>query len=929
MKTWVRFRGIPVPCRPSLVLVAALAMLAASPSTLAQSPGAAAIVTDLSGLPTSEQFGFVNQWKLTNSGEVYFTASFNSGLFRWSPVSGMRQRILQANDSLDGVLPPEILLFLPPGLFVDVPAISLQAHPSGKIAFATSVVLAGDAEPVGNLVYDGTAFRLVITELSVISQQAVNSSGRIAVAGYPDGLSNGPFRLLLETPSGDLKLIAEQGSASPAGLGGNVASITLLGITESGRAIFLVGVNGGSTPLALLVSDGDKTSAIARSNDAVEGGSRITLRAAASNYFVNDAGEVVFAADATGGPAGIWIASASSSPAAVVRLNDNTGTPLNGTFTGNLTPRGFNNAGQVLFSANIAGGSSTHGLFLKDRGAAPKVVFSRGQLASGAARFEATMQASLNSTGKVAFLASLSASTAPVGWFLGSASSEPVLIAAEGGKSPVGGSLGLSDNNMPALINDSAQVVFQADLLGANAVALLSWTADGGLASVVSHLDPLPDGAREMLRSMPASFNLRSENEFVVRAMRAGGRVGYYAVDSRSGASYRRIMAECDPLPSGGAVISIGAMSLNNKGEALFLGQVHDPASYPLVSLLASRPDAGLRKIVSSGDPAPGGGRILSFGTPQLNSLSQFALTATTDANGTSNALLFGSLDDTTLQRLIAIGDPVSNAGSQTVAGISGVIALSESGLVAGFGSISGPNRAAIFITAPGLPVAKVVAVGDPAPIGNFNGITNQVRINSDGKVAFLSNIGNATFGGPGIFVGSASDPPQPIVISGSPVPGADNVNFNFFDPGSMSLNSSGQVAFWANLCCQGPASAWFVGAPGAHPQARVYSTQPLPAGGTASYPSFGPRVAALADSGELAVYIPFVDGSDFQPQIVVAGVDGALRSLAAGGAAVPGDLGVFGKPNPAIFVTPSGRFIFSSLLQNGPAQAAVFTSLP
>ncbi|MBI4889908.1 MAG: hypothetical protein HY821_04730 [Acidobacteria bacterium] len=908
-----------------LSVTALLGAIATVAPASAQTPASAPIVTDQAGLATSEQFGFPNQWKLTDRGDVLFTSGFNTALFRWNQASGNRERLLQTNDTLDKVLSPLLVALLPPGMFVDLPALSLNVHPSsGKTVFAVSVVEAGEPEPIGILVHDGVSYRLILADLANILQQAVNSAGRVAVAGYPDVLANGPLQLWLETPSGDLKLLAQFGSPSPAGLGGTVSDITLLGITEAGRAIYLLAINGGSTPLAVLSSDGTNTQVIVRSNDPVEAGGRLNLRPGAANYMVNDAGDVAFASDANGGPSGIWLASASAAPAAAIRQNDATGTPLGGSFSGSLVLRGFNNDGQVLFSSNISGGSSNLGLFLKDRGASAKVIFSRGQTAEALGRFDAPMQASLSASGKVAFLSSLTGSSSSVAWFLGAAGAEPVKIAAEGEKSPSGGWIGLTDNNLPALINASGQVVFAVDLVDTGAAALLSWTADRGLANVVSHLDTLPSGANEVLRPLTGNSNFRSESEIIVRSLRAGGRATYYAVDSTGTGASRKIVAEGDELPQGGVGLSFGAMSLNAKGEALFLAQVLAPSRYPLTTLLANRPDSGLQSIISLGDDLPGGGKLQGFTTPQLNSLSQFVFTANTDLP-TGNQMYLGSLYGPVLKRLAGMGDPVANAGTQTVSNVTGNLAFSETGLVAVLGTISGPNRPAIFAVNPDSTVSKIAAAGDSAPSGTFGGFPPQLRINSDGKVAFVGNFP----GGPGVFVGSASNPPQPVALGGAAAPGLSGFRFGGFNAQSLSINSSGQVAFWSVLCCAAPASGWFVGTPGAEPKARIYTGQALPAGGTAGFVAFAGRTGFLSDSGDLAAYVAEVNGSDKQPQIVISDTDAKLRPLAAGGEQAPAGLGILGKPNPVIYLTPAGRFIFSSLLSSGPPKAGLFTSLP
>jgi hypothetical protein len=90
-----------------------------------------------------------------------------------------------------------------------------------------------------------------------------------------------------------------------------------------------------------------------------------------------------------------------------------------------------------------------------------------------------------------------------------------------------------------------------------------------------------------------------------------------------------------------------------------------------------------------------------------------------------------------------------------------------------------------------------------------------------------------------------------------------------------------------------------------------------------------GNRLAALANSGEMAIYVADTSGSDIQPCIVVAGVNGQLREIAGNGEKAAGTDSEFGKLYAQLSATPSGRFLFGAVLVGGPAKAGIFIDKP
>ncbi len=139
-----------------------------------------------------------------------------------------------------------------------------------------------------------------------------------------------------------------------------------------------------------------------------------------------------------------------------------------------------------------------------------------------------------------------------MGWYLGSGTASPVKIAAQGEKTPLGGTFGFAGRNTAASINATGQVVFLADVPDAGAVVLFSWTSADGVQTVVSTNDSLPEGANTVLRAGPPAT---SDTEVMVRVLMAGGQATYYASELKPGTNgVRKIVAEFDPAPELGTV---------------------------------------------------------------------------------------------------------------------------------------------------------------------------------------------------------------------------------------------------------------------------------------------------------------------------------------------------------------------------------------
>jgi hypothetical protein len=870
----------------------------------------------------SGQFGVPNQYKLTDDGDVYFTSGGNTGLFRWSKAAGIR-RLLQTNDLLTTMLPN--LLEPEASSPLDVTGALLQAR-AGSVAFTISAAIKGREDPGTPVIYDGSSFRLPNVSVKTFSELLVNASGRVAVSGIPQYWAPaGSMQIEVETAAGGRGVVvAAHNQPAPGTGGGRFLEFTqLIGFNDAGQVAFRAAIMGGNTNNAIFLFDGTEVRLVAKQGSAngdFQNLAPATPTNGSVNFALNNNGKVAIRGIVRGEGFGIWIADTSGVYKKLMRAGEDTGIQELGPCSGFPWLRGFDDSDRVLYDCDTSRGPR-HALFLKGlTDAVPQVVAKRGQAVGPGGTFDTIQQASLNNAGNVAFLATLKGGSSPMGWFLGAGDADPVKIAMEGESAPAGGKFGLAGRTSPAVINTSGQVLFLADLLDLNAAGLFSWTSGDGVTVVVSTKDSLPDGANTVLR---AELSSTSDTESLVRVSKAGGQATFYAKRLETGESgIRKIVADFDQVPKLGTVVGPESFAMNNKGEVVFTAALLGAGSYPLGGILASFPDGGLKRAVLTGDGVEGEGTITSFGASQLNNQSQVAFFAdTTVGTSASQAIFLASLEPPSLQKIARMGDGFLNLDSR--------LALNDGGQVAFMGTNSNINRKGIFIGSAGGAPLKVVDESDPAPRGTFgfSGIPTPFKLNAAGQLAFAANYDSSQ--GRGIFLGSTTAPPQAIATSGSVAPGTGGLTFRLFSSEALDLNSSGQVAFYADVSSTSILRGWFAGSAAASLSPRLLFGQPLPGGGQANLSSPGARFAALADTGEMAIYVPFVMNPSQGSRIVIAGADGRLRNFAIAAETAEGTGSVFAKLYPALVATPSGRFLFSAMLVDGPAQAGVFKNEP
>jgi hypothetical protein len=361
----------------------------------------------------------------------------------------------------------------------------------------------------------------------------------------------------------------------------------------------------------------------------------------------------------------------------------------------------LNASGQVAFTARLAGGAGTSGLFLtaadgaaaaslaRQGAAAPGGLGTFGNFTNNGVPLGHT-QMGMNAAGQVALQHTATGGGAVLRFQAGSA---PTVIAAVGQAAPSGGTYTYQSNSLLA-VNASGQVSFG----GGTATADGQYRGNGTTAVTISLVGaPAPGGG-------------------TLEGFGAPGRV----------------------MATDGAIAFSGYLDADSEVEALFVaGGAAAPAQIARLGAAA---------------PAALGGSYDSFtlrdGAPALNSAGQAAFKATT-AEGASAVLRWTA---GATQVLARDGTAAPGTGGGTFDSFGPVNRISGSGRVAFLGEVSGGNVNRGIFTADGTTVTAVVVGGQAAP--GLPGVTfgtaanssgnlpeEAVRINDAGGVAFWARL--------------------------------------------------------------------------------------------------------------------------------------------------------------------------------------------
>jgi hypothetical protein len=342
--------------------------------------------------------------------------------------------------------------------------------------------------------------------------------------------------------------------------------------------------------------------------------------------------------------------------------------------------------------------------------------------------------APVNTRGQVAFFASVLRGRASEGFFVG-AGSRIVKVALEGDHAPGGGTFsGFGKHPIPAL-NDAGEVAFAAAVAGGKTVEGIFLARRRGVSVVVVAGGPatgIPAGTFAGVDS-PA-LNDRGAVAFFASVRR--GRETLEALYVAAGGKLRKIAAQGDAAPAGGAFAGFGPPTINAGGSVAFAAVVEGKAVPGGIFIVEGE---HTRMLAGAGDETPAGGIFLKFSERvALNDAGTVAFTALLK-NGPVEQAIFAA-DGGRVRTVVAIGDRAPGGGTFSHFGLWP--AVSRSGAIGFTASVDGgPVQVAAFVASGG-GVEQLVALGDALPGGgtlSSFGLYPLLAMSPSGTISFAT----------------------------------------------------------------------------------------------------------------------------------------------------------------------------------------------
>jgi hypothetical protein len=312
-----------------------------------------------------------------------------------------------------------------------------------------------------------------------------------------------------------------------------------------------------------------------------------------------------------------------------------------------------NARGQVAFYATVLHAPAREGIFLADAGRVTKLAAFGDSLPGGGtlSEFGAHPLPSLNQAGHVAFTAEIAGGRATEGVFLADADGLHV-IALAGDDAPNVPAGVFVDFDAPAL-NDNDELAFVAEVRrGRDLLDVLYFWNGRRLQRVLAEGDRLLRIGGVMDKIGGAALNNSGVIAFPGAIFKGPTLGGIFVAGTRD---LRLLVSAGDRVPSGAMILRFSErVAIDNEGAVAFGAYLGDQAR-TREAVLRIGPE-GLGEIAIEGAPAPGGGRYAGFGPwPTMAPSGLTAFIAALDGGPGPLAAFAGTAGD--IRRVAVMGE--------------------------------------------------------------------------------------------------------------------------------------------------------------------------------------------------------------------------------------------------------------------------------
>jgi hypothetical protein len=390
--------------------------------------------------------------------------------------------------------------------------------------------------------------------------------------------------------------------------------------------------------------------------------------------------------------------------------------------TGTFGSPNLNSSGEIVFQAYLSGGSATNGIFVGTPGSLQAVAL-QGAAAPAGGNYNLLAPLALNSSGQVAFAASLTGGSSASGFFVGTPGSVQA-AALEGTAAPAGGNYSslYSADSFP-LFNASGQVAFFANLTGGSSANGIFAGAPGSVQPVALLGTAAPAGGNYVgLKGGGQALNDLGRVAFVANLTGGSSSQGIFM---GAPGALQTAALQGGAAPAGGSYSSFVELELNDSGHVGFLAQLTGSSSTQ--GIFAGAPGS-LQAVALLGGAAPIGGSYSGLAKPPLlNASGQVAFLAYMTGGSSTQGIFAGvpgALQPVALQGGAA---PGGNGATYSDFGASLGYLLGGSGQVVFGATLAGTgvtfaNNTGLYASLPG-GVVEIVRKGDMIDFGNGSGL--------------------------------------------------------------------------------------------------------------------------------------------------------------------------------------------------------------